>query len=661
MFSPDGRSVLFAGPAVRLVGTDGSCENCRFGVADNPAFLPGGTVVTFARGASIAEDGIDGIRRATVATSATGLTDAVWSAQGRVAVVSRGRVLIGQPDRLRSIGPGGSPSWSPTGSTLAIVRRGWITIVHVSNDGVRRLVRGSAPAFSPDARWVAFFDPGHRLKLIGSRGGRARAVRRVTGRALDWQPIPRAAPACVPPPGAMVIARSSQAIVTAETGPSSPVDFLPDTAAMGCLFGVGRERLLEHSGFNSIDGATNYPMAAVAGTYAAVMVHGFDEHYGGDSAAIGVFDLRTGAPSGFGGETTGCADFGSSPNCSGIDQLAVGADGVSVVHVNGGPLGSTSDPLQVLCAAEALCLATNNFGDVLSSTLPTHGPWTPATGASMNAGAAGGGSCPSVSLCVMVAGGSIYTSTDPSAGAWRTTQPAGSPDFLAVDCPSTSLCVATTLRGQVAVSTEPTGGASAWSLENVDGNNAIYGVSCPSASECVATDLSGDIIRTIDPTGGPSAWSVRKVNSGMTQLSCPSTSLCVAEAFPSGVAVSTDPLSGQWTSTQLRDVQALTCPAISLCVGVGGDSIEFSTAPASGKWTSYSVSNAAGYLHSISCPTTTFCVAAGSGGGDVLVSTNPTGGPSAWTPAFADKIDCSIATGACGTDRRLRHRTDHRQ
>ena len=81
---------------------------------------------------------------------------------------------------------------------------------------------------------------------------------------------------------------------------------------------------------------------------------------------------------------------------------------------------------------------------------------------------------------------------------------AGSPDFLNVDCPTTSLCVATTLKGQVAVSTDPTGGASAWSLKDVDGNDPLYGISCPSTSECIATDpIAANVITTTNPTGGP--------------------------------------------------------------------------------------------------------------------------------------------------------------
>ena len=39
-FSADGRSIVFSGPEIRIIGTDGSCLDCTFGTARNPAFLP---------------------------------------------------------------------------------------------------------------------------------------------------------------------------------------------------------------------------------------------------------------------------------------------------------------------------------------------------------------------------------------------------------------------------------------------------------------------------------------------------------------------------------------------------------------------------------------------------------------------------------------------
>jgi hypothetical protein len=71
--------------------------------------------------------------------------------------------------------------------------------------------------------------------------------------------------------------------------------------------------------------------------------------------------------------------------------------------------------------------------------------------------------------------------------------------------------------------------------------------------------------------------------------------------------------------------------------------------PTSGAWNSYTVNGAGGDLGSISCPTATFCVAAGNDAGDALVSTDPTGGPAAWTSVLADPISCPPST-ACGTE-----------
>jgi hypothetical protein len=652
-FSPDGRSVLFAAPAIRLVGTDGSCQNCQFGLASSPAFLPSGTLISFVSNGTLYEDGIDGIRRATV-EGAVPLSDAVWSASGRLAAVSDGNVLAGKPGKLRSVGRGGSPSWSPDGSHLAIVRNGWITVVRPGGGVVTRLVRGTAPAFSPDGRWIAFVGNRHRVFVVRASGGVPRAVGHVRGLALDWQPLPERASRCVSPPGAHVLARSGQVVVTAETGPRGGAGGLPDTAAMGCLYANGRERLLELNTFNSENTTTSIGPAAVSAPYAALVSTNSDYHYGGRSDSTAVFDLRTGARSGFAGSSS-CPGYGfGSVPCSGIDGVVVGSDGVSAVHLNGGPVGpAAADSLRVLCASESLCLASNPFGVIVSSTSPSQGPWNPAAGASLSAGGAGGGSCPSVSLCVLAAG-TLYVSTDPTggSGSWTRTDLPGSLDFLAVDCPTTSLCLATTAHGQVAVSTDPTGGPSAWTMSAVDPGHYMYGISCPSSSECVATDLNGRVLTTTDPTGGPGAWTARQVTpTGLANVTCPSASLCVALNVLSGVVVSTEPTSGSWTSVAAPNPKDLSCPSASFCAALSGPAtIRISTDPASGSWTSYTLSGV-GVLQSLSCTSASFCVAAGQGNGDVYVTTSPTSGPSSWKPVLADKIDCGIESSACGTER----------
>lgn len=648
-FSPDGRAIVFAGPAIHLVGTDGSCMNCYFGASLNPDFVPTGRLVTFVSGGKLLEDGIDGLREATITTGVRGVSDAVWSDTGRLAVVAMGRIWAGKPGRLHLLGTGGAPSWSPDGSHIVIARDGWITILRAVGGVARRLVAGTAPAFSPDGRWIAFIGAGHRLEIIRASGGRARTVGRIPATAVDWQAVLPHPAACVPPPGSKVIASSPEAIVTSDAGPATEgAGGLPDTAVMGCLTAVGRERLLARSTFNSPDVATDYPLAAVGGTYATILVHGYDAHYGGDSESVQVTDLRAGGRSGYGGETAGCGSY--EPACGGIDQVLVGADGVSAVHVNGGPTSpGNTDQLFAVCASPSLCLASNRFGDVLSSTSPLSSPWSAAPVASFS-----GASCPSPSLCVLVSGSSIYTSTNPGGGAsaWTATQLPNSPELLNVDCPTVTLCVATTLEGQVVVSSDPTGGPAKWSTYDVDGRNAMYGISCASSSECVATDIPGNVITTTNPTGGANAWTVRQVSSpvfGLVNVSCPSNSLCVASGL-GGLLTSTDPITGPWTRSQQVLSNDITCPSASFCVQVGGSTIRTSTEPGADSWSSFTVSDAPN-LMSVSCPTTSFCVAAGAGDGQLLVSTNPAGGPNSWVPVLADRVSCPIAPGACGTEK----------
>ena len=646
-FSPDGREILFAGPAVRLVATDGSCVDCDFGVASSPAFLPAGTDVTFIFRGGLLQDSIDGLRQANPSGGLRGISGAVWSESGELAEVVAGRVWIGRPGHLRVVGVGNEPDWAPDGARLVIVRHGWVTVVRVSGGTARRLARGTAPVFSPDGRFVAFIGPRHQVEVIAAEGGRSRLVGTIRGKSLDWQPLPAHPKACVAPEGSTVVARSPQAVVTVNTGVvTGDSEDLPGTAVMGCLYADGVERLLDHSVSNSIDWATQFGPAAVSGAYAAVVADNEDEHYGGGKESVEVFDLVTGKAAGFGGETV-CSN---DPICGSISRVVVGAGGVSAVDADG---VSASDTLHVLCASASLCLATDSFGQFVASTSPALGSWTASTGAPAYVSGAGWGSCPSAQLCV-IADGPLYTSTDPAAGTWSTFSAPGvpPPSFSSVSCPATTLCVAGTSAGQIAVSTDPAAGASSWSFEDVDPANTILGISCPSTSDCVATDPDGHVLTTADPTAGPSAWTATTVNNNLypSDVTCPTASLCVALEWDVGVAVSTAPSSGQWKSVPLAGVQAISCPSSSLCVAAAGNAIAYSTDPASGDWTSNRMSGLAGSLSSIACPTTTFCVATGELNGEVLVSTDPSGGASTWTPVDADQISCAATPRACDTE-----------
>jgi hypothetical protein len=87
-------------------------------------------------------------------------------------------------------------------------------------------------------------------------------------------------------------------------------------------------------------------------------------------------------------------------------------------------------------------------------------------------------------------------------------------------------------------------------------------------------------------------------------------------------------------------VKGLSCPSTSLCVAADfAGTMTISTDPTGGAsaWTVTPV-NATDGLFGVSCPSTGLCVAI-DGSGDVLTSTDPTGGSSAWTTAKVDGIN----------------------
>jgi WD40-like Beta Propeller Repeat len=106
-------------------------------------------------------------------------------------------------------------------------------------------------------------------------------------------------------------------------------------------------------------------------------------------------------------------------------------------------------------------------------------------------------------------------------------------------------------------------------------------------------------------------------------------------------------------------IAAVSCPSESLCVaGDQAGNILSSSNPTGGPaaWTSASASPNQS-IHGVSCPTTSLCVA-GDSAGDILTSTDPTSGANAWTKttvdpeAFINAVACpstSLCVAAGGT------------
>jgi hypothetical protein len=349
-WSPDGRAVVFANPDIRIVYTDGSCMNCTFGAAPNPAFLPSGTVISFVSRRSILLDGIDGVRQQRPPPDRA--SDAVWAENGRLAIVRNGTIwagLAGQatgpPDELKQISSGTEPSWSPDSRSLAVADDGRIVVVNVRTHSARRLAVGAAPAFSPDGRWIAYIGPRHRVLVVSAvvHHPRPRPVGKITGVSVDWQPLPTTGNAgCAAPPGSVALASSPDAEVTSD-GVGGPSEFtFGPRAYMGCLRADGRERFLERlAPGDKDDGVSAISAVAVSAPYAALVASYWQDHYQVRSDNVQVFDLRTGAiRKQLGGESAGCDNILSCDG--GIDRVVVGSDGVSAVHSSLSGLSTSS-------------------------------------------------------------------------------------------------------------------------------------------------------------------------------------------------------------------------------------------------------------------------------------------------------------------------------
>jgi hypothetical protein len=179
-----------------------------------------------------------------------------------------------------------------------------------------------------------------------------------------------------------------------------------------------------------------------------------------------------------------------------------------------------------------------------------------------------------------------------------------------LSCPSNSLCVAVDRSGNVVVSTDPAGQGAPWNLASVDGSTRLSDVSCPSPSLCVAVDQAGNVLTSGKPTGGTGSWSrVQLETTSINSISCPSVSLCVAVDSAGDVLTSTQPVGGSsaWSIVHVDDALNYECYHYR-----------------------YTGPNCQAALLTVSCPSTSLCLATDESG-DVISSHNPTGGKAAWS------------------------------
>jgi hypothetical protein len=260
------------------------------------------------------------------------------------------------------------------------------------------------------------------------------------------------------------------------------------------------------------------------------------------------------------------------------------------------PVQSTLDgqiPDELSCSSPAFCAGMAGTRVLTGDPAQTPVTWT--VGPAVNVA---GVSCASEALCVAFdSNGDVITTTDPAGGgaAWTTTQlpttiECGEHDICVhtpldnISCPSVSFCAALDEDGNYWASSDPAGGAGAWTKTPLPRMQSALSVpsqlDCPSASLCVVVSATR-VLTTSDPADTTPAWSTvalppntsTPVITAVDGLSCAGADLCVA-VNTNGWAMWGDPTTGNpWSATQLggpASLTAVSCAPSGLCVA--GDS-----------------------------------------------------------------------------------------
>lgn len=337
----------------------------------------------------------------------------------------------------------------------------------------------------------------------------------------------------------------------------------------------------------------------------------------------------------------------------------------SIPHrvLGGGALTAVSCPTTTLCVASGHAGSVEKGGRpmVAASSRPELGTasWSSAVAFGSDGDAVHDLACLGSSFCVAVGQtpGSdgkprqlfMYTGNPLGGGATWTHESGDYGVLDAVDCATTSLCVASGLgdAGQYMLGTnDPRGGPAAWRLTESHQTSGLTdkpsksGVDCPTANLCVTASQTGVIRTTTTPLAGP--WREEKLSRGLAAISCAGEAFCAAFGSYNSVATSPAPrTAGTWSAlTPLSNgAGAASCPTAQFCIVTNSQGLVGSSrAPATKAWAwqnPYDYDECArlrcpprGPVHpaltDVACPTTRLCAAVDDNGSVLTATPEPT-------------------------------------
>lgn len=313
----------------------------------------------------------------------------------------------------------------------------------------------------------------------------------------------------------------------------------------------------------------------------------------------------------------------------------------------------------VLGAIAALALASAVAGAAASSTwsfspLPRTGPAPAAHVLDV--------SCASNRLCVALddAGNALSTTLPASTiASWQSTPVSPGLALDDISCTRSGFCAAVGDDSWTATTSQPAGAGAAWSVTDLqlfsDSDSGhrpdeLLAVGCASASLCAAVSFSSarNLVVSLDPAASVPVWSTHSVGSVRSgdlfyAVACPARSLCVAAGSNGKVATSTD-AGTHWRRTYVEapgasnggltpSIMDVSCPTTSFCAAVDNQHTVIASRAATGgasAWHRVRLRHRH-RLTAISCASASLCVALDRRG-HALASTRPAGPASGWKP-----------------------------
>ena len=274
-------------------------------------------------------------------------------------------------------------------------------------------------------------------------------------------------------------------------------------------------------------------------------------------------------------------------------------------------------------------------GEAPATAAGPQGSWQVEQTYNPTPGALSALSCATASDCMAAESGDVLVTTNGGTNWTTVNAPAGIGQVDALSCPSSTTCTVVGVGAQsnLPVVAATTNGGMSWTNQNLPpGLVQLTGISCPSTTTCsavgawsgAADPAPGETAAVVTTTSGGATWTAESIpadNEEALGISCPSTTTCVA--------VGAGPYSGSCSPFP-------NCPvSLSFVMSTtnGGTtwSGETGSSPGSGEGDSF---------QSVSCPSTSECMAVGS--------TNGIGEQRGVADGILLSGTCTLATG-CGS------------